>query len=744
MPAGQERFVQNLEDRRRRIELVSVRQDPGDDAPLIATVFVPYKASAFLQRKLQEYRTQVTAGGRPRNENLINRIDSVAIAATLSFITDDLEQMPGQDQSVWWEVWIRGGLLEHFKAAAANVGVELRTDEVLNFAEREVLLAYADMARLGRLLTNSDAVAEIRLARDTPATFLAMNNVEQREWADALLANLQGPPEDAVSVCVLDSGVTHTHALLQPGYAAQDLHTYRPAWGTGDSAIQQGHGTAMSGIAFLGDLRNALLSTTPITVRHRMESVKMLDPAGTQHAPHLYGAVTAECVSRPEIVVPQRPRVFCMAVTSDVGVERGRPSSWSAEIDKLAYGTDTIRRLFLISTGNVSPGDIPPTNYIARNDIDPIFNPGQSWNALTVGAQTQKVTISDPSFNGWTPLASPGELSPTSRTSVAWERQWPVKPDVVCEGGNWATDGVTVDCPDDLAVLTTHFQPQLQQFTTIRDTSAATAFAANIAGRVLSARSELWPETLRALIVHSAEWTPAMLAEFSTARSRQQKLALLRRYGFGVPNVERALYSATNDATLVVEDTVRPFWRTPDGTIKTRDMHLHTLPWPRVALEELGETEVTVRVTLSYFVEPNPGERGWTRRHRYASHGLRFDVKRGLENIDEFRARINRAVQEEEAGVPADTGPDQWFFGVIRNAGSIHSDYWTGTAAELARRDAMAVYPVGGWWKEKPNLERYDRSVRYALIVSINASAGDVDIYTPILNAVTVPTVIEL
>ena len=704
----------------------------------------PYKASAFLQRKLQEYRTQVTTAGRPRNENLINRIDSVAVAAIHSFFTDDTKQLPREGQSIWWEVWIRGGLLDHFRAAAANIGIELRTDEVLSFAEREVLLAFANMATLGRLITNSDAIAEIRLARDTPASFLTMNNIEQREWADALLANLEAPPQNAVSVCVLDSGVTHTHPLLEPGYAAQDLHTYKPPWGTGDSAIHQGHGTAMSGIAFLGDLQNALRSTTPIIIRHRLESVKMLDPAGTQHAPHLYGAVTAECVSRPEVTAPQRPRVFCMAVTSDFGVQRGRPSSWSAEIDRLAYGNDTIRRLFLISAGNVSRENIPPTNYIARNDVDPIFNPGQSWNALVVGAQTDRVIITDPTFDGWTPLAAPGALAPTSRTSVTWERQWPIKPDIVCEGGNWATDGVAVDSPDDLGVLSTHYQPQLQQFTTIRDTSAATAFAANIAGRVLSARPESWPETLRALIVHSAEWTPSMRGEFAAAGLRQQKLALMRRYGFGVPSVQRALYSATNDATLVVEDTLRPFWRAADGTVKTRDMHLHTLPWPRAALEELGETEVTIRVTLSYFVEPNPGERGWTRRHRYASHGLRFDVKRSLESIDEFRARINRAVQEEEAGVPADTGPDRWFLGVVRNAGSIHSDYWTGTAAELARRDAIAVYPVGGWWKEKPSLERYDRNVRYALIVSINASAGDIDIYTPILNAVTIPNVIEL
>jgi hypothetical protein len=500
----------------------------------------------------------------------------------------------------------------------------------------------------------------------------------------------------------------------------------------------------MSGVVFLGDLQNALLSATQISIRHRLESVKMLDPSGTPHAPHLYGAVTAECVSRPEITAPQRPRLFCMALTSEFGVQQGRPSSWSAEIDRLAYGDDTLKRLFLISTGNVDQENIPPRNYISRNDVDPILNPGQSWNALIIGSQTDKVVITDRTFRGWMPLAASGALSPTSRTSLTWERQWPIKPDVVCEGGNWATDGATVDSPDDLAVLTTHYQPQVQQFATIRDTSAATAFAANVAGSILSARPGLWPETLRALIVHSAEWTPSMRAEFSVAGLRQRKLVLMRRYGFGVPSAQRALYSAMNDATLVVEDIIRPFWRAADGTVKTRDMHVHTLPWPKAALEELGETEVTMRVTLSYFVEPNPGERGWTRRHRYASHGLRFDVKRGLESVDEFRARINRAVQEEEAGVPADTGPDPWFLGPIRNVGSVHSDYWTGTAAELSRRDAIAVYPVGGWWKEKPNLERYDRNARYSLIVSINASAGDIDIYTPILNAITIPNIIEL
>jgi hypothetical protein len=167
-------------------------------------------------------------------------------------------------------------------------------------------------------------------------------------------------------------------------------------------------------------------------------------------------------------------------------------------------------------------------------------------------------------------------------------------------------------------------------------------------------------------------------------------------------------------------------------------MQLHTLPWPRAELEALGELEVNLRVTLSYFVEPNPGERGWTRRHRYASHGLRFAVKRGLETLNDFRYRINQAVQaEEQGGAPIDAGPDNWFLGSLRTVGSIHSDIWTGTAAELSRRD-----PVGGWWKEKPTLARFDRRARYALIVSIRAIAADVDIYTPIETAIPIPVAV--
>ena len=126
-------------------------------------------------------------------------------------------------------------------------------------------------------------------------------------------------------------------------------------------------------------------------------------------------------------------------------------------------------------------------------------------------------------------------------------------------------------------------------------------------------------------------------------------MAMLRRYGWGVPDLGRALMSASNDATLMVEDALLPF-RKDGSVIKTRDMQLHRLPWPRDELRALGNLEVELRVTLSYFVEPNPGERGWTRRHRYASHSLRFAVKRSLETLPQFRQRINRAAEFGRGG----------------------------------------------------------------------------------------------
>jgi hypothetical protein len=493
----------------------------------------------------------------------------------------------------------------------------------------------------------------------------------------------------------------------------------------------------MAGVALYGDLERALTGTDPVALRHRLETVKILPPRD-QNGPELYGAIIEIGIAKAEAQSPRRHRVFCMAVTSEVGLGRGRPSSWSAAIDQLSYGGGDRRRRIVLATGNLRH-DIAPADYPDRYDLAEAESPAQAWNALVAGACTDKITIAHPDYDGWEPVAPAGDLCPTSRTSGLWDRQWPIRPDVVFEGGNLAHDGSNpAGAIDDLQLLTTHYRPTRRLLDAFGDTSAATALAARLSARVMAARPELWPETIRGLVVHSAEWTPVMRQRVDHGGSQAQKMAMLRRYGRGVPSFRRALFSASNDATLMVEDALLPF-RKDGSAIKTRDMNLHHLPWPRAELRALGGQDVELRITLSYFVEPNPGERGWTRRHRYASHGLRFAVKRSLETLDQFRQRINRAAEAEEAGEAGAAGGDDWVLGPsVRDRGSVHSDIWRGSAAALAERDAIGIFPISGWWKEKPALRRWDRAVRYALIVSIRAPDVEVDLYTAIANQIAV------
>jgi hypothetical protein len=278
------------------------------------------------------------------------------------------------------------------------------------------------------------------------------------------------------------------------------------------------------------------------------------------------------------------------------------------------------------------------------------------------------------------------------------------------------------------------------------DTSGATALAARFAALIQAQYPDYWPETIRAMMVHSADWTQAMRDRFAPLKTQPDYERLLRYCGYGVPNMENALWSANNSLTLIVQDTLQPFEK-KKGAIVTRDLHLHEIPWPVDLLADLGNTPVEMRVSLSYFIEPNPARRGWGKKYSYASHGLRFDVKRPLESLENFRQRINKSAYDEESGRRTGTSPSDknWTLGKnLRKIGSLHSDTWAGTAVELAQRGYIAIFPVMGWWKTNPRHERWANPARYSLIITIKTPETEVDLYTPVANMIGVPVAVEI
>ncbi len=724
-PPGFDLRLESLEYASAGIELVAARRV---GKKTLATVYVPQGNIGYFVKKVEKYLTENVKSGKPKNQALVESIADIRLAVAESFWTDELDALPPRKARAWWEVWLRGedgDVLPRFRAQAEVMKIEVG-EHYLSFPERTVVLARGTLEQFATSLEFLDTLAELRRSGNVGSFFTREPGPEQAAWARELAKRVTAPSNDAVAVCLLDTGVSRGHSLLAPALAAEDMHACKPQWGVAD---HDGHGTEMAGIAVYGDLRQALTSTGPVELRHRLESVKILPPPPDTNRKDLYGAVTAEGVGYAEIRAPQRQRVIAMAITTTEFRDRGQPTSWSAEIDKLCVGTgDDDRRLFVVSAGNVLEN--AGLNYRDRNETEGIHDPGQAWNALTVGAFTDRTTIDEPSFRGWTSVAAAGDLSPTSTTSCIWQGQWPIKPDIVMEGGNMALspNGKEADFPDSLSVLSTHHQPQIRQFCATGDTSAATAAAARLGAIVRAEYPGLWPESVRAVLVDSAEWTPRMRAQLEGATGAEGIEHLVRCFGYGVPNLERALWSAGNALTLIVQDELQPFEQD-----KSNEMHLHKLPWPRAALESMGATPVELRVTLSYYVEPNPARRGWRKRHRYASHGLRFAMQKPAESVTSFRKRVNGAARAE-TDVKAATGDaDGWLLkSDLRGKGSLHHDRWTGTGADLAAREHLAVYPVIGWWRERLSLERSESPARYSLVVTIRTPSTSVDIYQPV------------
>jgi hypothetical protein len=706
-----------------------------------ATVYVAHEKKGYFLKKIQQYADEKNENGKPRNEPLVNSIASIRKALLVDSFWQDTQNLVPADKPEWCEVWLRidsPKVISRFEALLKEQGIKAK-EGIIRFPERAVKVVHANFSQLERLTTISDDIAEYRRAKETSAFWSEMPPREQAEWVKDLLARSRVDLENDISVCILDTGVNNGHPLLSPLLQDEDCQAVDSAWGQHD---HDGHGTLMAGIAAYGELGKCLASGDSNNLRHCLESVKIVPQPPDQNKPDIWGFITSQGVSLAEIQAPFRKRIICMAITAADTRDRGRPSSWSGEIDQVTSGVSgDQRRLFIICTGNVEdPSDW--LNYYSAQFTDSIHDPAQSWNALTVGAYTKLDQITDPSLSGYKPIAPRGGLSPFTTVSSTWENKWPIKPEIVMEGGNAAYDesGFSTQC-DDLSPLSTFWKPTENYFHPFIMTSAASAQAAWFAAQIQSQYPEFWPETIRALMVHSAEWTDMLKDQFLDNETRKGPYAkLLRVCGYGVPSLERALYSASNSLTLISERELQPFDKKESGNgFRTKEMHLYDLPWPKDSLLALPDgMEVKMRITLSYFVEPGPGEVGWKDRYRYASHQLRFDVKSPSESVDEFMKRINKAVREEDEGSPGtQSASDYWLIGSnARNRGSIHSDIWSGNAAELAASNIIAIYPVIGWWRERHHLGKWNFRTRYSLIVSIHTPEETVDIYTPVANQV--------
>lgn len=719
---NEELIVKSLKDDRLKVKVLRTERivERAEDEENIknyqkALIYLPEKKKNFLNDKIEDYRK---SKGKKKS-NLINNISEIKNPTILSFWSGEISEIPNEKEK-WCEFWFeKNNEVESLLKEIKKLGIKIR-QKYLQFEERNVLLCKVDKKKMLKIINEVEGVCEVKLKSDfLIETFFNLEDREgQFEWIKNLEERLEVKNESNASILVIDSGINTGHPLLKT------LVKNSSGFDKNDISDTEGHGTGMAGLALYRDLAIALETKSIININHSLQSHKIFYKNSKNE--ELYGSMTAEAIYESSDLINQ---VNCMAIASNANINDGAPTSWSAVIDELCFG-DCNRpegRIFCLSAGNITEIQTNGISYPNLNEINCIEDPGQSWNSLTIGGCTTKYLEN----SEYKIVAEPFTLSPFSKTSCLWNSKGSyklIKPEVLFEAGNKISSSPEEYYTDEnLSLLTTNAKFQDSYFRTFNGTSASTALAANFCANLVSKYPRAWPQTIRGLVVHSAEWTQQMKNQFLKDESKKSYGNLLRSCGYGIPNLDRALGILKNSVNLIIESEIKPFKLSKNNVIYD-ELHVHELPWPKEILEQYSDKKFKIKVTLSYFIEPNPGN--FKGIYDYQSYGLKFEFC-GNRTKEELIKKVSKVDNISYK----DSSSDNWLYGSTRNVGSIHSDVWEGNGADFTEARYILVYPVGGWWKQKKKAGRYNNKVRYSLIVSIS-SEEEINLYTPVYNSV--------
>jgi hypothetical protein len=693
-----------------------------------------------LRRKIEAYTdsAKLTDKGAPKNAPAIAPIEEIRLASEVDLIGPRLAAAKIEPNvHRWFEIACRGGARSiedsggsrgQMHRQLAKLGVPPPQEFVAT--EQIVFFVRLTLVQLRGVAGSVDCVQEFDLAPPDVRDWLLFN---EQPIKDIRSFALNPPPADAPSVVLLDTGIATGHPMLSKAILAAASVV------PGDTSAEDkhGHGTRMAGVALLGDDVGLAVEAGKVTAPHWLNSVRLLTaPAKGSAAeenrnywPHL--TIAAVVKAEHQDPMKARPRVFTMATS--YGVDIIEPTYWSHAVDRLAFNNGA-GRLICIAIGNADVTDVRLIeSYPTLNLEQKVQEPAQSANALTVGAYTAKTKVPPEAIYAASKAVAPaGGISPhTSAGTVAGLHG----PDILMEGGNVAFDGNLPDSfVETLTTLTTGPEFLTKPLSRICMTSEATARAGGLAASIWAAEPGLQAATVRGLIVHSSAWTPTMLQQFP---NKEERLAIC---GLGVPDPELALACARDRATVVFEDRMpnavptkqpkkgptRAAGKTPTETKLKRVVKYFRLPVPENLLLDDPSRQVELRVTLSYFPEPNTF-------HQQVSRGLdlKWDMQGPSETWGAFQVRINK-LSRGAASKPTSKS-FQWDLGITRRSrGTVQSDRWAGPASFLAGNKHVAVVPVLGWWERRPALR--ELTMPFSLIVTVRAAG--LDIYEPIRVAV--------
>ena len=411
-------------------------------------------------------------------------------------------------------------------------------------------------------------------------------------------------------------------------------------------------------------------------------------------------------------------------------------SPWASAIDKLSYENDI---LIIQSAGNIlcrSGNNARPSvkDFINADKQYPdylyepssrISNPAQSLSALTVGA----ISHTDKLQGDWNSFGDKNDPSAFSRTGLGiWDT---IKPDVVEYGGDYVYDNIqnpniSTQKETSLNLLRTTNTPGKL----LAQDGVGTSFAAPKVTNIAASLQLLYPDEppllYKALIAQGARWPKGFLRD---SLPDEEKIRLLRSYGYGLVNKDHSLYNSDHRVTLISSGK---------KSIKAGEAQVFSVPLPKEVREVGDEFDILVEVTLSFAARPR---RTRQKFRNYFSTWVDWDTSKKGEKAESFASRILKG----EEGVVSHDGHIPWSLGLRsvegkipqarRNLSCLQKDWALLKSNELMEEFFLGIRGHEGWDNDK------DATADYCVVVSFEAINKDVELYSPVKNHIDSLTV---
>lgn len=523
--------------------------------------------------------------------------------------------------------------------------------------------------------------------------------------------SIDEPTSGSPTICVIDSGIQENHIYLEKAIVSADSKCLIPEQvSVIDDVNYGGHGTRVAGAVLYP---NGVPATGTYQLPCFIRNIKILDGNNGLFDNVSREGIIDEAVRLFHVEADNKTKIFNHSVGERKPFyELKHMSAWAAKIDEVSYENDV---LFIQAAGNIVTEVIKAhiqagyqyPDYLGQQ-LSQIANPAQSFQALTVGS------ISHSEFEDDDTVAMGKKNEPSSFTRVGpgiWDS---IKPDVVEYGGthaiNKSGDDINLTTPEEVCPDLIRRSPQGPAHA--KDgigTSFSTPKVSYVASEIQKTLPNSSALLYRALIAQSARWP-----NISTTLQNDEAQKMLRRVGYGLPDVNRATQNNTYRATLVSMDPLE---------IGDKEAHIFTVNVPQ-ELRDVGENyNVLLEITLSYAAKPKRTRRS----HRsYLSTWLDWTCSKRNESKQDFEARIFEADLTGQ-----DDGQFPWMIHERQNWGTIkdfarprqtlQKDWCIINASDLDETFCIAVRGHKGWGSLF--------KAKYAIAVSFEAIDENIEIY---------------